>query len=162
MPRWQGLPKCLDDAVNPAEGMKSFPSGHTSWSTSGLGFTSFWLLGQLRCFDGQAQPLRFILSLSPLLFAVWIGMSRTQDYWHAPDDVAAGFLLGLLMAYCFYRQVYCSITSSHAGQLISVVRDACAGRASLSMPSSRSLLLYANDDAASDEQQQQLAGDERV
>lgn len=154
----QGLPKCLDDAIDPAEGMKSFPSGHTSWSTSGLGFTTFWLLGQLRCFDGQAQPVRFIAAMAPLLCAAWIGMSRFQDYWHGADDVAAGFLLGLVLAHLFYRQVYCSISSPHAGQLIAIVRY---GRASLSASPSRRSLLYLNGDAASSEQQQ-LAGDEHV
>lgn len=49
-----------------------------SWSTSGLGFTTFWLLGFLRVFDGSVQPLRFVGALSPLLGAVWIGMSRIQ------------------------------------------------------------------------------------
>ena len=33
----EGLPRCADDAVSPEEGIKSFPSGHTSWSTSGAG-----------------------------------------------------------------------------------------------------------------------------
>lgn len=51
-------------------------SGHTSWSTSGLGWATFFLLGKLRCFDGQAQPLRFLAALAPLLGAVWIGLSR--------------------------------------------------------------------------------------
>lgn len=44
-------------------------AGHTSWSTSGLGYTTFWLLGKLRCFDGQAQPTRFIVAVIPLLGA---------------------------------------------------------------------------------------------
>ena len=55
--------------------------GHTSWSTSGLGYLTFWLMGHLRAFDGSAQPQRFIASLVPLLGAVWIGLSRIQDYW---------------------------------------------------------------------------------
>jgi len=49
-----------------------------SWSTSGLGFATFWLLGFLRVFDGSVQPLRFVGALSPLLGALWIGMSRIQ------------------------------------------------------------------------------------
>ena len=56
-------------------------AGHTSWSTAGLGYLTLWLLGKLRCFDGSAQPLRFLASLLPLLGAVFIGITRLQDYW---------------------------------------------------------------------------------
>ena len=79
-------------------------AGHTSWITAGMGYLSFWLLGHLRCFHGAAQPLRFLASLLPLAGAAWVGFSRLQDYWHHVEDVAAGFMLGLLMAFCFYRQ----------------------------------------------------------
>lgn len=113
-----GRPDCADNAVNPDEGRKSFPSGHTSWSTAGLGYLTFWLMGKLRCFDGSAQPMRFVGSLLPLLGAVWIGLTRLQDYWHHVEDVAAGFVLGLTMAYCFYRQIYPAIISVNAGILL--------------------------------------------
>ncbi len=48
-------------------------AGHTSWSTSGLGFLMFWLLGKLRCFDGTPHPMRFVASILPLGGALWIG-----------------------------------------------------------------------------------------
>ena len=78
-----GRPVCADHAINPADGMKSFPSGHTSWSTSGLGFLSLWLMGKLRCFEGGRGdgPLRLVAALLPLAGAAWIGASRLQDYW---------------------------------------------------------------------------------
>lgn len=61
-----------------------------SWSTSGLGFASFWLLGFLRVFDGSVQPLRFVGALSPLLGALWIGMSRIQVRLLPASLVSAG------------------------------------------------------------------------
>ena len=78
-----GRPECDDGAVNPAEGMKSFPSGHTAWSTAGLGYLSFWLMGKLQCFSGGGggAPLQLVVALLPLTGAVWIGASRLQDYW---------------------------------------------------------------------------------
>lgn len=54
-------------------------AGHTSWSTAGLGYLTFWLLGKLRCFDGTPHPLRFVAAILPLLGAVWIG--RGPTYW---------------------------------------------------------------------------------
>jgi len=87
----------------------SHPAGHTSWSTSGLAYLTFWLLGKLRCFDGGAHPSRFVLSIAPLLGAVWIGMSRVQDYWCVGWWVVMGWLCGCASLCvpctkcCFYR-----------------------------------------------------------
>ncbi|KAK9799711.1 hypothetical protein WJX73_001576 [Symbiochloris irregularis] len=110
-----GYAECAPDAVDPSEGRKSFPSGHTSWTTSGMGFLSFWLLGKLRCFDGSAHPNRIVLALIPLGLAVWVGITRMQDYWHHWEDVCAGFLLGLSVAYIMYRQLFPAPTDAKAG-----------------------------------------------
>ena len=174
-------------------------AGHTSWSTSGLGFLTFWLLGHLHVFShGAAMPSRFVVALCPLLGAVWIGMSRIQDYWcgvgggartrgvrgrpalavptpaaaavlrccrhrvsawrharadtppslspcshhrHHVEDVCAGFSLGLLMAFCYYRQAYEGLLSQHAGTLTAALRS--SGRSGVLAPSSsRFGLLY--------------------
>jgi len=115
-----GTPNCDATANNPTEGMKSFPSGHTSWSSAGLGFSSLFLIGKLRCFadGGFGSSLAFIVSILPLSGAVWIGASRLQDYWHHVEDVAFGGLLGFIMAFCFYRTVYCGVMSAEAGCLV--------------------------------------------
>lgn len=110
-----GYAKCSPNAIDPAEGRKSFPSGHTSWSTSGMGFLTLWLVGKLRCFDGSMHPSRFVLALLPLGFAVWVGITRLQDYWHHWEDVCAGFVLGISMAYIFYRQQFPALTDARAG-----------------------------------------------
>lgn len=51
LPRLVRLRRGRPDVATPRHGsprLQSFPSGHTSWSTSGLGFTTFWLLGKVR------------------------------------------------------------------------------------------------------------------
>lgn len=119
-----GRPKCVSSALDPLEGMKSFPSGHTAWSTAGLGWLSFWLMGKLGCLSPPTpnsppkngdSPLRLVISLLPFGLAIWIGTSRLQDYWHHPEDVVAGLFLGLGMAYGFYRTTYPALTSINAG-----------------------------------------------
>ena len=45
------------------------------------------------------------------------GLTRLQDYWHHVEDVAAGFALGLTMAYAFYRQIYPGVMEPGAGAL---------------------------------------------
>jgi membrane-associated phospholipid phosphatase len=101
----QGVPLCNDNAVDPDEGFKSFPSGHTSWSTSGLGYMTFWLMGKLP-HNGVPHPLQTAGAMLPLLASALIGASRLQDNWHHPEDVIAGYMLGLLMAWVFYRSLY--------------------------------------------------------
>ncbi|KAL3145164.1 hypothetical protein ABBQ38_001763 [Trebouxia sp. C0009 RCD-2024] len=111
-----GVPLCSSNSVDPAEGRKSFPSGHTSWTTSGLAYLSLFLAGKLRCFDGSGHPWKAIVSVIPTGVAVWIGITRLQDYWHHWEDVTFGFLLGLLCAYVSYRQHYPDIASPRAGE----------------------------------------------
>ena len=55
------------------------PAGHTSWSTSGLGYLSLWLAGKLRAFDGSGgRPWRLIASTVPTALAVYIGLTRIE------------------------------------------------------------------------------------
>jgi len=112
-----GTPACAATSVNPDEGRKSFPSGHTSWSTTGLGYLSLWIAGKLQAFDWRGgQPWRLITALVPLCTAIWVGLTRIEDYWHHWEDVLAGFLLGCLVAYTFYRQQYPPLAARTAGE----------------------------------------------
>jgi membrane-associated phospholipid phosphatase len=93
------------------DGRRSFPSGHSSAVRiclirrftevklpqvfAGMTFLSFWLAGQTAawCFD-TPLPLaslrssrlgRFCLSLLPLCWAVFVGVTRLEDYVRSPD-----------------------------------------------------------------------------
>ena len=55
------------------------PAGHTSWSTTGLGFLSLWLAGKLQVFDRRGgQPWRLVATLLPISGAVYIGLTRIE------------------------------------------------------------------------------------
>ena len=69
-----------------------FGAGHTSWSTSGLGFLSFWALGKLRAFDGSGHGWRLLAGLMPVSVAIWIGITRLQARSH---NNIRGFLVVL-------------------------------------------------------------------
>eukprot|EP00891_Asterochloris_glomerata_P008515 jgi/Astpho2/8515/Aster-x1528 len=70
-----GVPLCAANAINPAEGRKSFPSGHTSWTTSGMAYLSFWAAGKLRCFNGGGHPWRLVVSGAPTGLAATTGIT---------------------------------------------------------------------------------------
>ncbi|RVW16976.1 putative lipid phosphate phosphatase 3, chloroplastic [Vitis vinifera] len=88
------------------EGHKSFPSGHTSWSFAGLGFLSLYLSGKIQAFDRKGHVAKLCIVFLPLLAASLVGVSRVDDYWHHWQDVFAGGLLGLVVAFFCYLQFF--------------------------------------------------------
>ncbi|GAB4840334.1 hypothetical protein Ancab_021101 [Ancistrocladus abbreviatus] len=88
------------------EGHKSFPSGHTSWSFAGLGFLSLYLSGKIKAFNRKGHIAKLCIIFLPLLAASLVAVSRVDDYWHHWQDVFAGGLLGLLVAFFCYLQFF--------------------------------------------------------
>lgn len=84
----QGKPSLLRD------GRKSFPSGHASYSFSGLGYLSIFLLGHLQINGLAGRSLKLIAVGVPLLAALLVGISRIDDYRHHWQDVLVGDILG--------------------------------------------------------------------
>jgi diacylglycerol diphosphate phosphatase / phosphatidate phosphatase len=88
------------------DGFKSFPSAHSSWAFSGLGYLSFFLAGQMQVLRPPTDLMSILISLAPLVCAATIAMSRVADYRHDIYDVSFGSLLGLTVAYMTYRRDY--------------------------------------------------------
>ncbi|OCT53548.1 Diacylglycerol pyrophosphate phosphatase 1 [Cladophialophora carrionii] len=88
------------------DGWRSFPSGHSSWAFSGLGYLSLFLAGQLHVFRPHADLARVLIFLAPLVGASLVAMSRLADYRHDIYDVTCGSLLGMAVAYTTYRRYY--------------------------------------------------------
>ncbi len=82
------------------------PTGHSSWSAAGLGFTTYFLLGQLQAFTGSGQVWKFFIAVLPGLGAVAVACTRVIDYWHHPSDVLTGLALGFLVSFFVYRMFY--------------------------------------------------------
>ncbi|KAL8840756.1 MAG: hypothetical protein Q9170_001194 [Blastenia crenularia] len=95
------------------DGWRSFPSGHSSFAFSGLGYLALFLAGQLHVFRPQTDFLRVFLALVPLACAAMIAISRLEDYRHDVYDVTVGSVLGLLIAHFSYRRYYPSLRSRH-------------------------------------------------
>ncbi|KFX91508.1 hypothetical protein V490_05867 [Pseudogymnoascus sp. VKM F-3557] len=88
------------------DGWRSFPSGHSSFSFSGLGFLALFLSGQMHVFRREGDLARGLLALAPLLLAGWVAISRCEDYRHDVYDVTIGSALGMIIAHWSYRRFY--------------------------------------------------------
>jgi diacylglycerol diphosphate phosphatase/phosphatidate phosphatase len=88
------------------DGWRSFPSGHSSFAFSGLGFIALFFAGQLHVFRPRTDLGRVLIALAPLLGALMIAISRCEDYRHDVYDVTCGGILGMSVAYFSYRRYY--------------------------------------------------------
>eukprot|EP00611_Tribonema_gayanum_P028437 TRINITY_DN7311_c0_g2_i1.p4 TRINITY_DN7311_c0_g2~~TRINITY_DN7311_c0_g2_i1.p4 ORF type:complete len:115 (-),score=18.36 TRINITY_DN7311_c0_g2_i1:156-500(-) len=57
--------------------------------------------------------LQGMAALLSMACAIWVGMTRIQDYWHHPDDVFAGWALGALCARIGYAAAAPQSTAAH-------------------------------------------------
>ena len=105
-----GVPSCTGDPHAAKESRKSFPSGHSSLSFSGMGFLSLHLGARLQPWaEATNAPWRLLSTIAPLLVAGFVALTRVKDYWHHPTDVMAGTALGLACA--------CAAFAQHGGAL---------------------------------------------
>lgn len=88
------------------DGFRSFPSGHSSFSWSGLGYLSLFLLGQLRALRPGSDMTRFVVAAVPAVGALLITVSRTEDYRHDVYDVSTGSLIGMTVTYYCYVNMF--------------------------------------------------------
>lgn len=93
------------------DGWRSFPSGHSSFSFAGLGFTALFFAGQLGVFGTRRDLSRALFCLVPLVGATMIAVSRCEDYRHDVYDVSVGSALGMTVAYWSYRRYWPRLSS---------------------------------------------------
>lgn len=103
---------CTGNMDTILEGMKSTPSGHSSTAFVGMTFFCLWVYGQINAYKTYgSKASKLLFAFFPLLLAVYIALSRTEDYRHHFVDIVLGSLLGITIAYYFYRREFPRTTS---------------------------------------------------
>lgn len=115
--------KCTGNKADVIQGYKSFPSGHSSFAFSSLGYVALYIAGKCHCFSskGRGHAYKLCMVAVPLVWAALIAASRTADFHHHWQDVSVGSILGMYIGYLCYRQYYPSIYSSQSHIPYSIV-----------------------------------------
>ncbi len=93
------------------DGFRSTPSGHASFSFSGLLYLSLWLSGQFSIFRPGVEIYRAFCAGLPIIGALYISISRTEDYRHHFIDILLGGSMGIILAWFSYRKYFPSVAS---------------------------------------------------
>ncbi|EEB12351.1 Lipid phosphate phosphatase, putative [Pediculus humanus corporis] len=117
-PTGEGHPQiefCTGDINVVHEGLKSFPSGHSSIAFASLGFLSLYLAGKMHLFapSGKGSTWKLLLFLCPLFSASLVAISRLCDYHHHWQDVLCGSILGFTICWLCYHNYYPSLQDEH-------------------------------------------------
>lgn len=94
-----------------AEGRRSFPSGHSSFSFSTLTYTSLFLAGKFHLFDGNYILWKLLIVIIPNILAMLVAITRLIDYRHHWQDVVVGSLLGIMFSFISYFYYFPSLNS---------------------------------------------------
>jgi len=99
----------MADPADFQDSRKSFLSGHAAISFCGMLYTS--LLASSGFWDPKVwyYRLRVFVFIPPLYLSSWIGITRIQDKEHYTEDVLAGALLGMFVAWWNFTAIKAEI-----------------------------------------------------
>mmetsp|Transcript_33893 Transcript_33893/g.44706 ORF Transcript_33893/g.44706 Transcript_33893/m.44706 type:complete len:321 (+) Transcript_33893:86-1048(+) len=88
-----------DEDYDVEESFISFPSGHSATSMATMLYISLIQFNDLKLVLSRKRVFSSLgwkgfSCFLPVIFSLWIGLTRIIDYFHAPADVLTGFILG--------------------------------------------------------------------
>ena len=97
------------------DGMKLTPSGHSSLSFAGLLYFSLWIVGQFKLVNLATKLwVWLVVPTIPIILAVYIALSRTQDYRHHFFDVILGLAIGVAISWKIYFRIFLGLNDKNS------------------------------------------------
>ena len=90
---------CTGDRDLGKEARLSFVSGHSSTSFYTAIFLIIFMKKHINCW-----LLRTLLQVAYFIVALWISITRINDYMHHPEDVIMGSIIGIICAFLMHRE----------------------------------------------------------
>lgn len=116
-------PVCLNpDSEALADGRRSFPCGHCSFSISVAATLSQHLFALLDVYDGRGWIYRNVIVLIPLVGSFLVSLSRITDGRHHGSDVIIGLILGFTASLIAYNTYFAWLMGPARGKPL-CVRD---------------------------------------
>jgi diacylglycerol diphosphate phosphatase/phosphatidate phosphatase len=101
---------CYSNTNDISDAFQSFPSGHSSLIFSAITFASNVISDGIGGTDGTNETTtqnayigmcNMFIHVGLYALAIWVGVTRIQDYYHNTFDVIAGLILGCVIAHAF-------------------------------------------------------------
>lgn len=103
---------CMASHKDIIYGLQSFPSGHASLAFASMVYASqliyYMINGQKSKSKNPYKPwfsFSGLLSLIPIILAMWISWTRIEDYKHRPIDVFVGTVIGTLISCLSWQNI---------------------------------------------------------
>ena len=103
---------CTDNKDLLKEARLSFVSGHSSVSF----YIAIFLIIFMKKYMNQ-RIMRNVFQIGNFVMALWISITRVNDYNHHAEDVIFGSILGIICAFITYAESFVLINSNHDVEL---------------------------------------------
>jgi len=119
--RFGNMANCFDQTIwSSWQSRSSYPSGHASYSFCGYTILGLLSIYVWHCITKKHKILKIIFFVLLMMVATILSFSRVLDYWHNPDDVYAGAVVGAVSSSIIF---FLNFSFSTVDKLKKVVKE---------------------------------------
>lgn len=97
------------DTATLLDGRRGWPSGHASTAIAAWLFIALYLYAKLKANDRYSHFWKIFIAFLPVIFAIWICLTRIVDHQHSLNQLFWGIFIGLVYGPFAYTLHYGSL-----------------------------------------------------